>query len=241
VVLYEMLTGKRPFDGEDVSDTLAAVLRAEPDWTALPANAPPTVRTLLQGCLVKERARRIGDIAVAKFVLGDSNVTDAPHRLASESTGVSAKSRSRWALESRERIQGPAFSPDGESIVFYSSVDKTLKRIALGGGTAMTISPDLPSAPLGVRWGPDGIVFGQNRLAGPGILRVSETGGTRARLVTLNDDEVADSPQVLSSGEAVLFTLLKDKGPRRDDRWDRANIVVQSLRTGGRTVCFANT
>jgi serine/threonine protein kinase len=38
-VLYEMLTGKRPFDGEDVSDTLAAVLRAEPDWTALPAIA----------------------------------------------------------------------------------------------------------------------------------------------------------------------------------------------------------
>src|SRR5215472_8081505 len=40
-VLYEMLTGKRAFEGEDVSDTLAAVLRAEPDWSALPADTPP--------------------------------------------------------------------------------------------------------------------------------------------------------------------------------------------------------
>jgi serine/threonine protein kinase len=46
-VLYEMLTGKRAFEGEDVSDTLAAVLRGEPDWTALPADVPPAVRTLL--------------------------------------------------------------------------------------------------------------------------------------------------------------------------------------------------
>ena len=45
-VLYEMLTGRRAFEGEDVSDTLAAVLRGEPDWTALPANVPPSIRTL---------------------------------------------------------------------------------------------------------------------------------------------------------------------------------------------------
>jgi serine/threonine protein kinase len=44
-VLYEMLTGKRAFEGEDVSDTLAAVLRAEPNWTGLSANIPPAIRT----------------------------------------------------------------------------------------------------------------------------------------------------------------------------------------------------
>src|SRR3989442_14964630 len=48
-VLFEMLTGKRAFDGEDVGDTLAAVLRAEPDWKALPAEAAFPVRTLLRG------------------------------------------------------------------------------------------------------------------------------------------------------------------------------------------------
>ncbi len=47
-VLYEMLTGKRAFDGEDVSDTLAAVLRGEPDWAALPATVPASIRTLIQ-------------------------------------------------------------------------------------------------------------------------------------------------------------------------------------------------
>ena len=58
-VLYEMLTGRRAFEGEDVSDTLAAVLRGEPDWTALPANASPALVTLLHGCLEKDLRRRI--------------------------------------------------------------------------------------------------------------------------------------------------------------------------------------
>src|SRR5512138_864481 len=65
-VLYEMLTGKRAFDGEDVSDTLAAVLRAEPDWRALPIDSPPSFVTLLKRCLEKDRGRRIADIAVAQ-------------------------------------------------------------------------------------------------------------------------------------------------------------------------------
>src|SRR5262245_38853091 len=50
-VLFEMLTGKRAFDGTDVGDTLSAVLRAEPDWSALPAETAFPVRTLLRGCL----------------------------------------------------------------------------------------------------------------------------------------------------------------------------------------------
>ena len=50
-VLYEMLASKRAFEGEDVSDTLAAVLRAEPDWSALPRDLPASIRALLEGCL----------------------------------------------------------------------------------------------------------------------------------------------------------------------------------------------
>jgi len=68
-VLYEMLTGRRPFDGEDMTEVLGAVVRLEPDWQALPAGVPPSVRTLLQQCLVKDRRRRIADIAAALFVL----------------------------------------------------------------------------------------------------------------------------------------------------------------------------
>jgi Tol biopolymer transport system component len=68
-VLYEMLTGKRAFEGEDVSDTLAAVLRGEPDGTALPADVPVAVRTLLSGCLAKDRRHRVADLSAALFVL----------------------------------------------------------------------------------------------------------------------------------------------------------------------------
>jgi len=69
-VFYEMLCGRRAFPGEDVSDTLATVLRGEPDWNALPANVPSPVRALIQGCLRKDRKERIGDISTALFLLG---------------------------------------------------------------------------------------------------------------------------------------------------------------------------
>jgi eukaryotic-like serine/threonine-protein kinase len=68
-VLYEMLTGRRPFDGEDVSDTLANVLKIDPDWSVLPSEIPPAIRTLLQSCLTKDRGRRVADISTALFVL----------------------------------------------------------------------------------------------------------------------------------------------------------------------------
>ena len=61
-VVYEMLTAKRAFEGEDVTDTIAAIMRGEPDWTALPAQTPANVRTLLQGCLAKDRRQRLADV-----------------------------------------------------------------------------------------------------------------------------------------------------------------------------------
>src|SRR5262249_15319341 len=56
-VLYEMLTGRQASEGDDVSDTLAAVLRAEPDWSARPADAPVSIRRLLRRCLQKDPER----------------------------------------------------------------------------------------------------------------------------------------------------------------------------------------
>ena len=57
-VLYELLTGKQTFHGEDVTDILAAVVRAEPDWQALPAATPVKVRDLLRRCLQKDKRQR---------------------------------------------------------------------------------------------------------------------------------------------------------------------------------------
>jgi serine/threonine protein kinase len=67
-VLYEMLTGRRAFDGQGVSDTLARVIEREPDWTRLPATLPPALRTYLGRCLQKDprqRVQAIGDVRLA--------------------------------------------------------------------------------------------------------------------------------------------------------------------------------
>ena len=70
-LLYEMLTAKRAFPGVAVADTLGAVMRGEPDWTALPAGTPPPLRTLLRRCLEKDRARRLADIGDARLEVDD--------------------------------------------------------------------------------------------------------------------------------------------------------------------------
>ena len=66
-----MLTGRPAFPGETVSDTIAAILEHEPDWAALPADVPASVRTLIRRCLAKDRRKRIADISIAQFVLDD--------------------------------------------------------------------------------------------------------------------------------------------------------------------------
>jgi Tol biopolymer transport system component len=68
-VLYEMLTGRRAFAGDEVSDVLASVLAREPDWTLLPRDVLPAVRTLVWSCLEKDRRKRLQDIGAAVFVL----------------------------------------------------------------------------------------------------------------------------------------------------------------------------
>jgi serine/threonine protein kinase len=75
-VLYEMLAGKRAFDGEDVSDTLANVLKTDPDWSVLPVNTPRSLRRLLGRALQKDRRRRFADIADARFEMEESGDAD---------------------------------------------------------------------------------------------------------------------------------------------------------------------
>ena len=69
VVLFEMLAGKRLFEGETVSDTLASVLKVEPDWTLLPYETPRLLRELLRRCLTKNPRQRLHDIGDARIEL----------------------------------------------------------------------------------------------------------------------------------------------------------------------------
>ena len=97
-VLYEMLTAKQPFDGDNIVDVLGAVARLEPDFDALPPEVPPRVRRVLQLCLrkdVRQRAQAMGDVRLA---LDGAFETDAP------SAPVSAK-----AAAPRARLAWAAF------------------------------------------------------------------------------------------------------------------------------------
>lgn len=68
-VLYECLSGKPVLQGETLTDTLALILKGEPDWTKLPSNTPPVIRILLRRCLQKEPKNRLHDIADARIFL----------------------------------------------------------------------------------------------------------------------------------------------------------------------------
>jgi serine/threonine-protein kinase len=76
-VMYEMLTGCRAFGGDNVTDTIAAVLRGEPEWGALPGDTPASVRRLLRRCLQKDRKRRLADAADARLEIEAAQSPDA--------------------------------------------------------------------------------------------------------------------------------------------------------------------
>ena len=71
VVLYEMLTGRRAFDGDDISEVLASVLKTDPDLSVLPADVPPSVRRVLRRCLQKDPRKRLGAIVDARLELDE--------------------------------------------------------------------------------------------------------------------------------------------------------------------------
>ena len=91
-VLYEMLTGRRAFSGEDVSDTMALVLTKEPEWSALPPNVPAPLARLVRRCLQKDPKRRLADIGDARLELEDAASAEvAP-------MGPSSAAVPRWRL-----------------------------------------------------------------------------------------------------------------------------------------------
>jgi eukaryotic-like serine/threonine-protein kinase len=81
-VLYELLTGKQAFNGEDITDILAAVVRAEPDWQALPVATPAKIRDLLRRCLQKDKTLRLRDAGDARIEIQEA--------LAAPATAVAA-------------------------------------------------------------------------------------------------------------------------------------------------------
>jgi serine/threonine-protein kinase len=104
VILFEMLAGARLFTGETVSHTLADVLRADIDWSKLPASTPPPIRRLLERCLDRDRKHRLRDIGEARIVIDDylaGRSVPAPQVAAAAPVAPPAPSRMRvlpWAV-----------------------------------------------------------------------------------------------------------------------------------------------
>ncbi len=93
VVLWEMLTGKRLFEGATVSDTLASVLKTEPDWTALAPTTDPAIRRLLRRCLEKDRRRRLSDAADARLEIDEALTTPSADAAAAASSSAVSRRR----------------------------------------------------------------------------------------------------------------------------------------------------
>src|SRR5271170_6269899 len=116
-VLYEMLTAQMAFRGETVTDTLAAVIKEQPDWSRLPVGTPIRVRVLLQRCLQKDSKQRLRDIGDARISL-DEVLAGAPESSSVGAAPVSAPVWRRalpWALFA---IAAAAFA--GVSFVHFS-------------------------------------------------------------------------------------------------------------------------
>jgi serine/threonine protein kinase len=93
-VLYEMLTGRRAFDGEDVADILGAVLKTEPDWTRLPADVPSPVRRLLRLCLEKHARNRRSDASDVRIDI--EQAMQPPERAEGTTAAFARQTRVAW-------------------------------------------------------------------------------------------------------------------------------------------------
>ena len=127
-VLYEMLAGRRAFQGDTASDALAKILEREPDWTVLPAATPAKVRELLRRCLEKDVNRRLRDIGDGRTELQDALV---------DTHGQYASSEERFKMTRRTAISGLAGAAAvaagvGASIwYFWPRVPKQVMRLSM--------------------------------------------------------------------------------------------------------------
>ena len=96
VVLYEMLTGRRVFEGADVSEVMAGVIKSEPEWEVLPAELSPVLLTYLQRCLQKDPRERIRDIGDVRLAISGAFDVSAPPAVKLPTTTVAVSQLEVW-------------------------------------------------------------------------------------------------------------------------------------------------
>lgn len=225
-VLYEMLTGRRAFGGETVTDILAAVLKSEPDYSLLPAGLPPRIAYLVKRCLRKKPAERLRDIGEARIWIEEAD---------DEAPAVAPRATRRWVailgalavgvllgvvlwrvlshpetrtwrgtfLGGPSQALGPRISPDGKTLAFQTMVDGLLQVAVMkpesGNWTVLTREREQGTVQE-IAWSPDGTRLYFSRMLGPprGIYSVPVLGGEEKLVL-----ESAANPEMLADWQPV--------------------------------------
>jgi hypothetical protein len=245
VVLFEMLTGRRPFAGQTTTDILAAVVRADPDFSALPAITPEPIRRLLKRCLEKDARNRLPDIGVARLEIDDA--LSAPQAEAarpaartrnvfpwivaiSAALGLAvlswyslrAQPEFRWTgtrLDGPAVAWGPRLSPDGQLVAFLALVDG-LTQVAImkpdtGNWTLLTRDRTRGQV-SNLCWSLDGSKVYFDRWQGaPRGVYSTPVLGGNEQLVI----EDAGNPEVLPDGSLVIQRLNSERNKQLHRYW----------------------
>jgi serine/threonine-protein kinase len=134
-VLYELLTGRAAFAGATFTETMAAVLTRDPDWSPLPAETPRSVRTLLRRCLEKDPRRRLRDIGDARWDLdeAENDAPGAPVRPAPRRWGWAAAGAAIAAALALAAALWGRSSPVAEPLRFAIDVEPNADDANIGG------------------------------------------------------------------------------------------------------------
>jgi len=197
-LLYELLTGKRAFQGETLKDTIAAVLEREPDWQALPAKTPAKIRELLRQCLQKDAGRRLQTIADARGTIEMAQRGWSRWRVATVTAAALAllAAGALWVLKPKpatavraefSRVTSqpgvewfPSLSPDGKWLVYAADSGVSNRHIYLqsvNGQNPLDLTRDSTANDDQPAFSPDGerIAFRSSRDGG-GIFVMGRTG-----------------------------------------------------------------
>ena len=225
VVLYEILTGRRAFSGDDVTEVLASVIRDAPDMAALPAGTPEAIRRLLRRCLEKDRHERLPDISAARLEIKDA-LSGSPEMRAREAAasprerrifGMTRASASLALLCATLAVAlavslatRPETKAADSSVVRFPLINDPRIRISAGTTTPFAISPDGNT-----------IVFSGGNTRGV-HLWARTLDEPEARIIA--DTEGGQQPAISPDGEWVAFVS--------------ANHVIRKVRIkgGGATV-----
>jgi serine/threonine-protein kinase len=191
-MLFEMLAGSRAFEGEDITDTIAAIVRGEPSWPALPASTPPALRQLIERTLIKDRTQRLPDMSVVRYILNEPGIlgSSGPAPRVDQATPVAATGvAAGYAAATRTTVKSLIFWLVVLAAAFgiYQYSSSQIPPAAIASSHFTIVLPEgvemvnTNMAPLAIA--PDGrtIAF-PGRRAGKTLLFVNDisTGETRA-------------------------------------------------------------